>query len=125
MLFLLNDVVLNLEAGAAPPLNTKSLAALSPHALTRLGQDMYAEQPLLHRQDLARASRLALLIAAKTPEINAALFAAPAKGCTPEAVAVRYASLSIDAMAVLFTQQQRKGLTPVFVDSQVWRRLAA
>ncbi|MDP8916370.1 MAG: hypothetical protein M3M95_04045 [Pseudomonadota bacterium] len=125
MLFLLNDVVLNLEPAAAPPLDTRSLAALSLHAITRLGQDMYAEQPLMHRQDLARASRLALLIAAKTPEINAALFAAPAKGCTPEAVAVRYATLSIDAMAVLYTQQRRSGLTPVFVDNQVWRRLAA
>ena len=125
MLFLLNDVVLNLDAMAAPPLNTRSLEALSQHALTRLGQELYAERPLIHREDVARASRLALLIAAKTPEINAALFAAPAKGCSPEAVAVRYASLSIDAMATLFTQQQRGALTPLFADNQVWRRLAA
>jgi len=125
MLFLLNDVVLNLEANASPPLNTRSLQALSPHALTRLGREMYAEQPLLHRHDLARASRLALLIAAKTPAINAALFMAPAKGCSPEAVAVRYCTLSIDAMALLFAEQQRGKLTPVVADTQVWRRLAA
>lgn len=125
MLFLLNDVVLNLKAHAAPPLNTKSLAALSPHALTRLGREMYAEEPLLHRRDLVRASRLALLITAKTPEINAALFVAPAKNCSPEAVAVRYCSLSIESMATLFVQQQRGGLTPVFADNEVWRRLAA
>jgi hypothetical protein len=125
MLFLLNDVVLNLEPQAGPPLNTKSLAALGTRALTRLGQEMYAEEPLLHRRDLARASRLALLIVAKTPDVNAALFVAPAKGCSPEAVAVRFCTLSIDAMATLFMQQQRGGLTPVFADNQVWRRLAA
>jgi hypothetical protein len=49
----------------------------------------------------------------------------PAKGCSPEAVAVRFCTLSIDAMATLFMQQQRGGLTPVFADNQVWRRLAA
>ncbi len=126
MLFLLNDVILNVQPGAAAtPLDTRMLQALSPAALTRLGQEMYAEEPLLHRNDTDRASRLALLIAAKTPEVNAALFAAPAKGCSPEAVAVRYASLSIDAMALLFMEQKRGTLTPVVADNQVWRRLAA
>lgn len=125
MLFLLNDVILNLEANASPPLNTRSLKALSPHALTRLGQEMYAEEPLLHRVDPARAARLALLIAAKTPEINAVLFAAPAKGCSPEAVAIRYATLTIDVMAHLFMEQKRGAMTPALADRQVWRRLAA
>ncbi len=126
MLFLLNDVILNVQPGsAATPLDTRTLQALSPGALTRLGQEMYAEDPLLHRNDADRAARLALLIAAKTPEVNAALFAAPAKGCSPEAVAARYASLSIDAMALLFMEQKRGALTPVVADNQVWRRLAA
>lgn len=125
MFFLLNDIVFNLEATASPPLNTRSLAALSPQALTRLGQDMYAETPLLHRRDVVRATRLALLITAKTPDINAALFVAPAQGCSPEAVAVRYASLSIDAMAVLFDEQKRGALTPTLADRHVWKRLAA
>jgi hypothetical protein len=125
MLFLLNDVMLTLDAQAKPPLHTRSLHALSPHALTRLAQEMYAEDPLLHRRDPARAKRLALLIAAKTPEVNAALFAAPAKGCSPEAVAVRYASLSIETTANLYAEQKARGLTPVLADQQVWRRLAA
>ena len=125
MLFFLNDVVLTLDARAKPPLDTRSLDALSPGALTRLAQEMYAEDPLLHQRQPERAKRLALLIAAKTPEINAALFAAPAKGCSPEAVAVRYASLSIDAMADLVTEQSARSLTPVRADKQVWRRLAA
>lgn len=125
MLFLLNDVVLTLDARCKPPLDTRGIEALSPHALTRLAQEMYAEEPLLHRKEPARAQRLALLIAAKTPDINAALFAAPAKNCSPQAVAVRYASLSIDVMADLFAQQNGRGLTPVIADQHVWRRLAA
>lgn len=125
MFFLLNDVLLNLDAHAKPPLDTRSLDALSPQAVTRLAQEMYAEQPLLHRRDPERARRLALLITAKTPDINAALFAAPAKGCSPEAVAFRYASLSIEAIADLHTEQSARGLTPLVADRQVWRRLAA
>lgn len=125
MLFLLNDVVLTLDMQAKPPLDVRSLDALSFHALTSLAQEMYAEEPLLHRRDRGRAQRLALLIAAKTPDINAALFAAPAKGCSPQAVAVRYASLSIEAMADLYNEQKMGSLTPVIADRQVWRRLAA
>ncbi|MBW3558187.1 MAG: hypothetical protein KY449_00245 [Proteobacteria bacterium] len=125
MLFLLNDVMLTLDLRAKPPLDLRSLDALSLHAVTRLAQDMYAEEPLLHRRDPGRAQRLALLIATKSPEINAALFAAPAKGCSPQAVAVRYASLSIDVMADLQGEQNRRNLTPVIADRQVWRRLAA
>ena len=125
MLFLLNDVILNLDPRSAPPLSARSMEALSPHALTRLAQELYAEEPLLHRRDLTRANRLALLISSKTPEVNAALFAAPAKGCSHQAVAVRYASLTIDVMANLQAEQKAKALTPVVVDRLVWRRLAA
>lgn len=125
MLFLLNDVILTLDARKAPPLNARSVDALSAHALTRLAQEMYAEEPLLHRRNPDRAMRLALLITTKTPEINAALFAAPARGCSPEAVAVRYASLTIEAMAAAYGEQKRETLTPVYADRLVWRRLAA
>jgi len=125
MLFLLNDAMLTLDARTKPALDMRSLDALSVHALTRLAQEMYAEEPLLHRRDPARAERLALLIMAKMPDVNAALFAAPAKGCSPEAVAVRYASLSIDAVADLHAEHRTRGLTPVFADRLVWRRLAA
>ena len=126
MLFLLNDVMLNLDAGVAPPpLDPRAMDALSLAAIERLGCELYAQEPLLHRKDPERATRLALLITSKKPEINAALFAAPAKGCSPEAVAVRYAALSIEAMADLMNEQQARCLTPVVADRQVWRRLAA
>src|SRR3712207_7738631 len=42
-------------------------------AIERMGKEMYAQEPLLHRKDPERAARLAMLLAAKQPEINAAL----------------------------------------------------
>ena len=126
MLFLLNDVMLNLGGPMKPPpLDIKQMSALTFSAIERLGGEMFAEDPLLHRHDPERACRLALLLATKRPEINAALFAAPAKGCSPELVQVRYASLSLEAMAGLYAEHRAGGLTPFTADRQVWRRMAA
>ncbi len=126
MLFLLNDVMLNLDAGVRPPpLDQRAMDALSFAAIERLGAELYAEEPLLHRKDEARAVRLALLIATKKPEINAALFAAPAKNCSPELVQVRYANLSLEALAGLFAEHRAGMLTPFTADRQVWKRMAA
>ena len=126
MLFLLNDVILNLDAGVKPPpLDRRAMEALSLGAIERLGTELYAQEPLLHRRDAERATRLALLIASKRPEINAALFAAPAKGCSPQTVQVRYATLSLEAMASLFSEHKAGALTPFTADRMVWRRMAA
>ena len=126
MLFLLNDVILNLGAGVTPPpLDLRAMDALSFNAVAALAQEMYADEPLLHRSDEARAKRLALLIQRKQPSINAALFVAPAQGCSPDAVAVRYAALSIEAMSQLYVEHKAGRLTPAVADSHVWRRMAA
>jgi hypothetical protein len=126
MLFLLNDAILNLGAGVKePPLDARAMQALSFNAVVTLAQEMFAEDPLMHRNDPERAARLALLIHRKQPQVNAALFAAPAKGCSPDAVAQRYATLSIEAMAELYTQHKAGRLTPAVADSHVWRRMAA
>ena len=126
MLFLLNDVILNLGAGVkAPPLDQRALDALSFNAVATLAQEMFSADPLMHRRDPERAARLALLITKKQPQVNAALFAAPAVGCSPEAVASRYASLSVEAMANLLNEHKAGRLTPAVADSHVWRRMAA
>ena len=126
MLFLLNDVMLNLGGPLKPPpLDIKQMSALTFSAVERLGAEMFAEDPLLHRHDPERACRLALLISTKRHDINAALCAAPAKGCSPELVQVRYASLSLEAMAGLYAEHRAGGLTPFTADRQVWRRMAA
>jgi hypothetical protein len=126
MLFLLNDVMLNLgTAGAPPPLDARSMQALTFPAIERMGTEMYSQEPLLHRKDAERAARLAMLIAAKQPEVNGALFAAPSKGCSPDLVQVRYVSLSLEMLAALYAEHRGGGLTPFTADRQVWRRMAA
>ena len=126
MLFLLNDVILNLGAGVTPPpLDRRALDALSFNHVVVLAQEMFAGDPLMHRRDPERAARLALLIATKQPSVNAALFVAPAQGCSPQAVTARYAGLSIEAMGNLYAEHKQGRLTPAVADSHVWRRMAA
>ena len=126
MLFLLNDVVLNL-AGAklSPKVTGKRFKALPFNIVSKLGQELYAEDPLLHFDRPERARRLATLIIAKAPSINAALFVAPSYGCAPEEVAIRYANVDFEVMARLSTRQDEGQLDTVWTDRQVWRRLAA
>ncbi len=126
MLFLLNDVVLNL-AGAklSPKVAGKRFKALPFNIVSKLGQELYAEDPLLHFDRPERAKRLATLIIAKAPSINAALFVAPAYGCAPEDVTIRYANVDFEVMARLSTRQDEGQLDTVWTDRQVWRRLAA
>lgn len=123
MLFLMNDVVLELSAVPAPaPARTRALTLA--HVL-KLGAEVYADRPLLHREEPERAARLALLIRSKAPEVNAALFVAPVRGCSPAAVSSRLAELSLDVMAGLHDLARRDALNPVTADREVWRRLAA
>jgi hypothetical protein len=125
MLFLMNDRVLQLNAdmGSLAP---GRFDAISASYAVKLGQELYAEQPMLHREAQERARRLALLIRAKAPEVNAALFVAPAVGCRPDQVITRFASLSMEVMAALYARDKAEGgLTPVQADREVWRRLAA
>lgn len=126
MLFLMNDVVLSFDAAElTPPMTRDRFAALSINYVAELGKELFAAEPLLHRKDLERAQRLAALIVAKAPEINAALFIAPGRGCLKDDVQVRYAQLSIEVMGALLQRQSAGALTNVEADRQVWRRLAA
>ena len=74
MLFLLNETVFNLDSVAlAPPVSATRFEKLSLRFVGQLGAEMFAKDPLLHLTSPERASRLAALIVAKAPEINAAL----------------------------------------------------
>jgi hypothetical protein len=126
MLFLLNDVVLSLDlCDATPPLEAKRFRALTLGSVLRLGAEMFSQQPLLHREDGERARKLALLIVAKHPDVNAALFVAPRRGCGPEQVVSRLAQVSVDIMGALQARFSQGELTPVTADREVWRRMAA
>lgn len=126
MLFLMNDVVLNLDTvELAPPVAARRFARLSHSFVDRLGAELFSEDPLLQHRDIERAQRLAALIVAKTPEINAALFVAPAVGCPYDQVQSRYCQIGIEVMGLLYERQKHGGLTTIEADRQVWRRLAA
>ncbi len=126
MLFLMNDVILHLDSDEAPtPLEAARFHALSLSYVVKLGQELFAEHPLLQKTDPEKARRLALLLSSKQPDLNAALFVAPAIGCPPDEVATRFCSLSFDIMATLQARQNVGALNAVAADREVWRRMAA
>ena len=125
MQFLMNDAVLEIDlptllAGQGP-----KLRALSVSGVIALGREMFAEAPLLHRRAPERAQRLAALIVAKAPDVNAALFLAPEPACKPAEVMTRFAAVEVGVIARLTSKQRAGELTPVSADREVWRRLAA
>jgi hypothetical protein len=126
MLFLMNDVVLNLDTGAvSPTAEVRRFNAVSLNYVIRLGREAYAAAPRLQHTDPEKARRLALLIKAKHPEVNAALFVAPTEFCKPDDVHYRFASLGIDVIAKLQSRQNAGVLDAVAADREVWKRLAA
>jgi len=126
MLFLMNDVVFQLDGVMMDArLGGERLKALTLPSIIRMGQELYAMQPLLHRCSPERAQRLGALISGKAPMINAALFLAAGEGCAPGDVTVRFAACEFELMADLYTLQRAGALDPVSADRKVWRRLAA
>lgn len=126
MLFLLNDVVFDLdETCPVTPGDARRFQKLGFDYVLELGCELFAEDPLLHRNDPARARRLAWLIADRSPDVNAALFAAPTVGCDPDLVEPRFCALPTTAMRALKGQETRGKLDAVAADRAVWNRLAA
>ncbi|NBB62985.1 hypothetical protein GVN18_27340 [Pseudomonas sp. ODNR1LW] len=124
MLFLLNDVVFDLdEACPVTPADARRFEKLGFDYVLELGCELFAEDPLLHRNDPARARRLAWLIADRSPDVNAALFAAPETGCNPDLVEPRFCTLPDAVMDQLHDKGRR--LDAVAADRAVWNRLAA
>jgi len=123
-LFLMNEVVLELDAGGPRGTTARGFRSLSFNAVLRMGQELYAEHPLLHYAKPERAMRLASLLSAKAPSINGALFIAPRFGCAAEEVTVRLATTPLEVMEDLHARQMSGRLDTVVADRQVWRRLA-
>ena len=121
MYFLMNDVILNFELQTtAPPTDPRNLASLSTDSVMRLGRELFSEEPRLQTHQPERARRLAALIVSRLPDVNAALFVAPARDCPLEYVAARFASLDLTMMGQLFRDQQSGRLTPALADQYVW-----
>ena len=86
---------------------------------------LYAEEPRLQHRMAERARRLATLIVSKAPDVNAALFVAPVRGCGAEQVAARFARLDVEVLVQLYQDQQAGRLTPAIADRIVWSRPVA
>src|SRR5690606_1529782 len=126
MLFLLNDVVFDLdETCPVTPGDARRFARLGLDSVLELGCELFAEDPLLHHNDPERARRLAWLIHDRSPEVNAALCAAPAAGCAPELVEPQFCALPAPVMRQLQARAARGRLDAVAADKAVWMRLAA
>lgn len=126
MLFLLNDVVFDLnEACPVTSADARRFEKVGLDYLLELGCELFAEDPMLHRNDPVRARRLAWLIADRSPEVNAALFAAPAQACDPDLVEPRFCALPETVLRQLKTRDSRGKLDAVSADRAVWNRLAA
>ena len=126
MYFLLNDALFNLTAqDLADDQVGRRFAAIDFDFVQQLGKELFAEHPLVQRTHPERAIKLCALILFKAPQINAALFVSPRKGCKPRDVGVRFASMDIDVVASLVKHQSAEGLTTAIADREVWRRLAA
>ena len=126
MYFLLNDAVFNLGAEElVDSMISRRFGAIDFAFVQTLGQELFAEEPLVHRTHPERAVKLCALIQFKAPSINAALFVAPSRKCRPRDVGVRFASLDIDVVASLQNRHADGALTSAIADREVWRRLAA
>jgi hypothetical protein len=126
MLFLLNDVVVDLdEACPVTPADARRFEKLDLDYVIELGCELFAENPLLHRTDPGCARRLAWLLHDREPELNAVMFAAPEVGCAPELVEPRFCHLPKPVMAQLQARAARGRLDAVAADLAVWGRMAA
>jgi len=126
MLFLLNDVVFDLdEASPVTAADARRFGKLGLDYVLELGCELFAEDPMLHRTDPGRARRLAWLIADRSPEVNAALFAAPERDCAPELVEPRFCALPEAVIRQLKMRDAKGKLDAVSADRAVWNRMAA
>lgn len=126
MLFLLNDVVFDLDAASpVTAADARRFDRLDLDYVIELACELFAEDPRMQRNDPERARRLAWLIADRAPELNAALFAAPEKDCAPELVEPRFCALPAPVMRQLHARAERGALDAVAADRAVWNRMAA
>ncbi|MDX9997036.1 MAG: hypothetical protein WCY15_13365 [Phenylobacterium sp.] len=126
MLFLLNDAVISTaEISFAKDGLGAKVAPLSIDAVVRLGREMFAANPNLHRVRPDRAQRLAALIQLRAPLVNAACFSSPRFGCPPGEVTTKFASLAVDVMADFYRRQRDGELDADTVERAIWRRVAA
>ena len=126
MLFLLNDVVFQIDPPCPAPLrDERRFQPLGLDSVIELACELFSEHPELHRTHPERAHRIAWLLAKASDGLNAALFTAPHKGCAPELVEPRFGALPLPFIQHLEQRARMGQLTPNEACEQVWGPLAA
>lgn len=123
MLFLMNDWVMQFDQRAmVADLVHHNIREITFPQVLVLGQELYAEDPQLHLRQPLQARKLAALVMAKQPEVNAVLFLPPHQGCNPVDVTVRYCAVGFDLLAQLLKVQetQKNGS---WANREVWNKL--
>ena len=128
MLFLLNDVVFDLdEPHAGPRQQPLPEDDLDLDDLIALGCDLYAQEPNLHHQDPGSARHLARLLAQRGQGINAAQFYAPDGWCDPLLVEPRFCVLPQALLQELKERAEphrQKVASTSLADQMVWTAAA-
>jgi len=126
MLFLLNDVVFQLEPPSPAPLkDERRFTPLGLDSIVELACELFAEQPELQRTHPERASRLAWLLSRKSVGLNAALFTAPEQGCAPELVEPHFCILPLPTMEQLHRRAQQGEALAATTERDIWGLVAA
>ena len=126
MLFLLNDVVFDLEEAEFSAYEAAHrYRRLTLDFVESLGAELYADYPRLQATDPERAMKLVTMIVAVAPRINAALFQSPAFGCDPKDVSARFDRVRLDVLNELRREQNAGQGIVALANREVWRRLAA
>ncbi len=129
MLFLMNAVVLEFEAGRlAQPAIAGHLARLSFEQVLDLTTEAFAMNPRLPAGNMAESQKLALMIALKQPQVNAALVLTPGRPCSPAEISIKFANLGAELLMQLKGLQASGRLDAAAANNLVWstlgRRLA-
>lgn len=124
MLFLMNDWVMQFDQKAMiEDLVGQDIRDVTFAQVLVMGQGLYARDPQLHRRQPLQARRLAALVMAKQPDVNAVLFHAPYADCHPRDVVVRYCAVGFDLLAQLLKLQDlhKRGS---WANTEVWNKLS-
>ena len=124
VLFLLNDRVVDLGSALAAPLDIAGrVAALGQLDVIGLVREMFAADPgFLHARPTA-AAKAALMLVLKAPELNAALFIAPAPGCHPALVTARFAAVDPHVLHEFKALQDERRLTFAAINIEIWSQV--
>ncbi|WP_304172329.1 hypothetical protein [Phenylobacterium aquaticum] len=121
MLFLLNDTILDFDAtGMAPYAVTNHVHGLSLDQVIDLISEAFVRNPSLPQSAPTAASKAAIMLVLKQPQINAALFLPTILPEGGVRYTARFAALDPPVIYDLKGMQDQGRLTPGVVNACVW-----